>query len=110
MFYSNRKLIPFKWNVQDGFLRRKPKIRKSCIPTLQNEIKSPAIIHYTGSRKPWDYECINPYKESYFKYLDMTKWKHTRPYMPLKFKFKLMLDKVLYFLYLKPRKYIKISK
>ena len=110
MFYSSRKLIPFKWNVQDGFLRRKPKIRKSCIPTLQNEIKSPAIIHYTGSRKPWDYDCINPYKESYFKYLDMTKWKHTRPYMPLKFKFKLMLDKVLYFLYLKPRKYIKISK
>ena len=110
MFYNNRKLLSFKWNVQDGLLRRKPKVRESSIPTLQNEIKSPAIIHYTGSRKPWDYDCINPYKESYFKYLDMTKWKHTRPYMPLKFKFKLMVDKVLYFLYLKPRKYIKISK
>ena len=110
MFYNNRKLLSFKWNVQDGLLRRKPKVRESSMPKLQNEIKCPAIIHYTGSRKPWDYDCINPYKESYFKYLDMTKWKHTRPYMPLKFKFKLMLDKVLYFLYLKPRKYIKISK
>ncbi len=110
MFYNNRKLLSFKWNVQDGLLRRKPKVRESSMPKLQNEIKCPAIIHYTGSRKPWDYDCINPYKESYFKYLDMTKWKHTRPYMPLKFKFKLMVDKVLYFLYLKPRKYIKISK
>ena len=110
MFYNNRKLLSFKWNVQDGLLRRKPKVRESSMPKLQNEIKCPAIIHYTGSRKPWDYDCINPYKERYFNYLDMTKWKHTRPAVPIKFKIKLMVDKVLYFLYLKPRKYIKISK
>ena len=110
MFYNSRKLIPFKWNVQDGLLRRKPKVRKSSMPKLQNQIICPAIIHYTGSRKPWNYDCINPYKERYFKYLDMTKWKHTRPYMPVKFKLKLRIDKILYFLYLKPRKYIKISK
>ena len=108
VFYKSRKQIPLRWNVQDGLLRRKPKIKKHFILTLKNEIKHPSIIHYTGSRKPWDYDCINPYRDRYFHYLDMTKWKNHRPYMPMKFRIKLMVDKILYFLYLKPHKYIKI--
>ena len=110
IFYENRKLISFKWNVQDGLLRRKPKVRRLCMSKLQNEIKFPAIIHFTGSRKPWDYDCLNPYREKYFYYLDMTNFKHTRPSKPIIFKLKLMVDKILYFLYLKPRKYIKIPR
>ena len=108
LLHDSRKLLPLRWNVQDGFLRRKPKIRKSNIEFLKSEIKHPAIIHFTGSRKPWDYDCLNPYRERYFHYLDMTKWKGTRPIMPIKFKTKLLLDDVLYFFYLKLHKYIKV--
>ena len=108
LLHDRRELLPLRWNVQDGFLRRKPKIRKLNIESLKSEIKNPAIIHFTGSRKPWDYDCLNPYRERYFHYLDMTKWKGTRPIMPIKFKLKLLLDNVLYFFYLKPHKYIKV--
>lgn len=108
LLHDSRKLLPLRWNVQDGFLRRKSKIRKSNIESLKSEIKHPSIIHFTGSRKPWDYDCLNPYRERYFHYLDMTKWKGTRPIMPIKFKTKLLLDHVLYFFYLKLHKYIKV--
>ncbi len=99
--------LPLRWNVQDGFLRRRPKIRSQRREELLKEMHSPAIIHFTGSRKPWNYDCQNPYRERYFHYLDMTPWMGERPVMSASFKRKLTFDKVLYALWLKPRKYRK---
>jgi lipopolysaccharide biosynthesis glycosyltransferase len=60
------------------------------------EIKtSPAIIHYSGSSKPWNYLNIHPFKSEYYKYLSLTDWKDFRPKSNFKDKFKLILLKVL---------------
>ena len=32
------------------------------------------ILHYTGI-KPWRYDCLHPYKDLYFKYLEKTKFR-----------------------------------
>lgn len=110
LLHDNKLLLPFRWNVQDGFLRRHRKIRPEVLPALEEELRHPVIIHYTGSKKPWDYKSQNPYRDRYFYYLDMTRWKGARPIVPLSYRLKLILDSVLYALYLKPRKYIKIRK
>ena len=75
LLHDKKLLIPFRWNVQDGFLRRKRRIRPQAIPALLEDLKHPVIIHYTGHRKPWLYLCQSPYQGLYFKYQDMTDWK-----------------------------------
>jgi lipopolysaccharide biosynthesis glycosyltransferase len=39
---------------------------------LNEAIKNPVIIHYTGSSKPWHFKNKHPYKRLYWKYLKMT--------------------------------------
>jgi lipopolysaccharide biosynthesis glycosyltransferase len=109
LFHDCKLLLPFRWNVQDGLLRRKRKIRPEAVQSLDEELKNPVIIHFTGHRKPWDYICLNPYKELFFKYVDMTEWKGFRPITPLSWKLKMAVDSVLYALRLKPRRYRPMS-
>lgn len=105
LFHDQKLLLPFRWNIQDGFLRRKKKIRQQVIGSLREELKHPAIIHFTGHRKPWMHICLNPYKDLFFKYVDMTEWKGFRPHAPLSWKVKQVIDAILYTLHLKPQKY-----
>lgn len=105
LLHDKKLLIPFRWNIQDGFLRKKRRLRAQSIPELLTELKHPIIIHYTGHRKPWLYFCQHPYQDLYFKYLDMTRWKGIRPTIPLSWKIKVATDKILYALHLKAEKY-----
>ena len=105
LLYNKKLLIPFRWNIQDGHLRKKRRIRSQAIPKLLEELRHPIIIHYTGHRKPWLYICLNPYKQLFFKYLDMTLWKGYRPAIPISWKIKTIIDKVLYTAHLKAKKY-----
>lgn len=105
LIYDKKKLVSFKWNVQDGFLRKKKKLRTESLPKLLEDLKHPVIIHFTGHRKPWLYLCLNPYQELFFKYVDMTKWKGTRPNIPVSWKVKSLIDRILYILHLKVQKY-----
>ena len=59
--------------MQDGFLRKKKKIKKEYLDILDTEIGLAVIIHFTGSKKPWHYKSVHPYKSVYFKYLDLTR-------------------------------------
>lgn len=56
---------------------------------------SPAIVHYSGSSKPWNYLNIHPFKAEYYKYLSLTDWRGFKPKSNIKDKFKLILLKVL---------------
>lgn len=105
LLHDKKLLIPFRWNIQDGFLRKKKRIRPQALPVLMEELKHPVIIHYTGHRKPWLYLCQHPYQSLFFKYLDMTRWKGIRPTIPLSWKIKVATDKILYALHLKAEKY-----
>ncbi|MDO5074656.1 MAG: glycosyltransferase family 8 protein [Bacteroidales bacterium] len=46
-------------------------------PQLREELKDPAIVHFTSIDKPWAYRCLLPHRHDYFRYLAMTPWKHT---------------------------------
>lgn len=105
LLYDKKLNVPFRYNVQDGFLRRKRRIRTAAIPELDKELHYPVIIHYTGGKKPWQYKSQNRYKSLYYYYLDKTKWKGERSVMPFSYKVKRSIDKLLYILGLGKPKY-----
>lgn len=97
--------LPLVWNVQDGFLRKKTRIRESKLNEMLHAAKKPSIVHYTGGKKPWHSRCLNPYRHLFFQYLDQTQWKGWRPELSLGDRFHLFLGNILTALWLKPRKY-----
>ena len=107
LLHDKKLFLPFRYNVQDGFLRRKRRIRPEAIPDLEKELLHPVIVHYTGGKKPWQYKSRHPYKGLYFHYLDMTPWKGERPDVPFLYKVKRMVDRLLYVLQLAKPKYRK---
>ena len=58
------KFLDYKWNAQDSFFRDKPEkanhINKDAITKAAN---NPAIIHYTGARKPWNDNTVQKAEE-----------------------------------------------
>lgn len=86
LLHEKKLILPLRWNLQDGFYRKKKKINKESIIKLKTEIKHPMIIHFTGYKKPWTFKCEHPLRDEYYKYLDLTIWKGERPIKPLKYK------------------------
>ena len=41
--------------------------------------RAPAIIHFTGRTKPWNLPGLGTAQDEFFRYLDMTPWRGTRP-------------------------------
>lgn len=78
LLYKNKLFVPFRWNVQDTFYRRTYSHKVKEHSGLKEALLHPAILHYTN-KKPWNYDSMHPLKQEYFKYLDMTPWKGTRP-------------------------------
>lgn len=108
VLHDKKIFIPYRWNMQAGFLRKHLKLRNESIPALKKEIPHYAVIHYTGSRKPWHDDCTHPLKSEYYKYLDMTIYKGERPPFDLKIKLKKLNYAISSFLGLK-NNYIKIK-
>lgn len=79
VLYGERLLLPFRWNMQDGFFRRKRRMRPESLPELEREMPQAVIIHFTGDKKPWQYACRHPYKKVYQHYLDLTNRRGERP-------------------------------
>lgn len=50
----------------------------NALHLIWKESKTPLIIHYAGSSKPWNYLDRHPYKDIYLKYLKMTPFKEQR--------------------------------
>lgn len=105
LLHDCKLFLPFRYNVQDGFLRRKRRIRPEVWDVLDKELLHPVIIHYTGGKKPWQYKSQHPYKKLYFHYLDLTPWKGERPIVPFSYKLKRWVDNFLYFTKLARPKY-----
>lgn len=60
--------LPEIWNVSSTYYS----INREDI------IKQAAIIHFTGTHKPWSSHCEHPKKGEYFKYIRNTPWKKFR--------------------------------
>lgn len=79
VLFEQRKFLPYRWNMQDGFFRKKRKMKVSSLPAVDAEMSKAVIIHFTGGKKPWHDECVHPCKKLYLKYQDMTQWAGQRP-------------------------------
>ena len=78
VLYSEVKPISYTWNFLPLFFDVEKRefveyVDYSC------KITSPANIHFVSAPKPWDYGCSNPFKDEYYKYLDMTPFKGSKP-------------------------------
>lgn len=78
ILHNKKLLLPLKFNLQDGFLYEEKILERSYWDELEEAIKYPIIIHYTGSAKPWFKDCVHPYKEEYHKMLNKTIWKNKK--------------------------------
>ena len=73
-----------KWNVQTSMLFIKQKNECANYINLQNALKKPFVIHYTGRGKPWNYISIHPFRNNYYRYLQLTPWRWFRPRLTLR--------------------------
>lgn len=95
--FNKRLLIEPKWNQLSSVFEvdEKTLLKIYSKPEIEELIQSPAIIHFSGSSKPWEYLNIHPYKKEYYKYLQLTQWKNFKPSANFRIKIKFVLLKLL---------------
>lgn len=72
--------LEYKYNYQEMFLQNRDGLylHKSKWNNLLPSNVMPAIIHYTGSVKPWYRFCTHPYASIFKDYKAISPWKNTR--------------------------------
>lgn len=76
-FMGRWQEIPLRWDVIPPVFNMfmkivlKPKLRNMAIEAKLN----PAIFHYAGGYKPWEYEIKNGFNEKYYEYLAKTEFR-----------------------------------
>lgn len=89
IFREQKKMIPIKYNLQDGFLWKTPEYDWLRYGEEVMEARvDPVIVHFTREIKPWRYSYDpNPFRSTFYRYQDMTKWKGIfidgRPYFTM---------------------------
>lgn len=101
IFYKNKKAIDFKFNLLEYYLYTEDwlYLDRKYYPKIIEACQNPIIVHFCMPQKPWHFECINPYKEFYYKYRKMTPWPelnltHKKEKLSKKQKLKLALEKL----------------
>lgn len=67
-------LLPLVWNVQQTAFFDTGSSQYS-LSEIEYSKKNPAIIHYSGSHKPWHAGCLNPLWKEYYSFLLISPWK-----------------------------------
>ena len=77
IFREQKIMLPIKFNLQDGFLWKTPQYDWSRYGEEVMEAREePVIVHFTREIKPWRFSYDpNPFRSTFYKYQDMTKWK-----------------------------------
>lgn len=78
VLYDKWLPLPLKWNQQTNFFDINIK-NTSKKNEIEESIKNPSIIHYTGLHKPWEYIDNHPYKYEYYNYILLTPWSTFKP-------------------------------
>lgn len=74
LLYKERKFISIRWNLMDFFLFARPDVQERRLLDWKLSIQHPAIIHFTGKRKPWLRNCDSPYRNQYIKLARQFGW------------------------------------
>lgn len=110
LFYNNKKVLDFKYNLLEWYLYVEDHLylEKKYYSEIIKACNNPTIIHFCMPVKPWHYECINPFKNLYYKYKAMTPWPevrliHRKEKLSAKMRLKRLLGKLgLYHIEVKP--------
>lgn len=101
IFCDSKKIIDFKYNLLEYYLYTEDwlYLDRKYYPEIIEACNNPVIVHFCMPQKPWHIECINPYKELYYKYCKMTPWPelkltHKKEKLSRKQKLKLALEKL----------------
>lgn len=76
-FMDNWYALPLRWNVIPPVFNLfmkillKKEMRAAAIPAKLN----PAIFHYAGGYKPWEYESYSGFNDKYYEYLGKTEFR-----------------------------------
>lgn len=70
---NEKKVLPLKYNVQEGFFRIPPAISRQA-DELDAAIHDPYIVHFTTDKKPWKKSCKHPLRNLYYEYRKGTPW------------------------------------
>ncbi|MCQ2226740.1 MAG: glycosyltransferase family 8 protein [Bacteroidales bacterium] len=98
------KFISCRWNLLDFFTFKNPEIQSRRNEDLREALCKPAIVHFSNKRKPWRYNCDNPFRNLYldkasqYGVIVESTWELEKKYR---------LRKILYSILLKKSKYLK---
>lgn len=99
VFRTCKKRLDAKFNFQNDYLfeHRYANLTYDILSEIDASIADPVIIHYITGPKPWQRDCIHPYRNEFLKYRDKTQWKGMKLMHgdPLKVKIKHRLVKIL---------------
>jgi lipopolysaccharide biosynthesis glycosyltransferase len=69
--------LPLSWNQQSDIYGVLNKYQIGCgysKEEIKQAILSPKIVHFIGTRKPWNRYCFHPFKRTYLSFLHATPW------------------------------------
>jgi lipopolysaccharide biosynthesis glycosyltransferase len=72
-------LLDPRWNLQARIYRAGRRAFPRDYEATREARRNPAIIHYTGSEKPWKFRSRTARKGDYLRNLARTAWRHERP-------------------------------
>lgn len=77
VFRTCKKRLNVKFNFQNNFLfeHQYTNLSYDIIDEIDAALHNPVIIHYITGPKPWQRNCIHPYRTEFFKYRSKTQWK-----------------------------------
>lgn len=102
LLFDKKILLPIKWNMMNFFFYKGIQLPAKYNDVLEKYRKSPCIIHFTASVKPWHREDKHPYKHLYYKYLSLTEWNNYVSPIHYSYYMKKMIRPLLVWLKLKP--------
>lgn len=110
IYHGQIKMLDFKYNLLEYYLYVEEWLNmdRKYYPEIIKACHEPVIVHFCMPVKPWHYECINPFKDLYYKYKAMTPWPevkliHRKEKLSPKMRLKRLLGKLgLYHIEVKP--------
>lgn len=78
------KLLPvdYRWNLQASACHLNRSALGDQYERVRQACRQPAIVHYTGSRKPWMLRYRSRWKGAYYRSLAKTAWRDDSPRLP----------------------------
>jgi lipopolysaccharide biosynthesis glycosyltransferase len=75
LFAGQWKKLDARWN-QSSDVFQLPSWRRSHFSAAEfSQVQQdPWIVHFNNLPKPWDANCVHPYRELFFQHLERTAW------------------------------------